>query len=110
MEMLGIPSIEALCRSHTGWVEEALARCEQVRESKWTESIAVGSRDFVDVIKRGLRIKAKGRRISGMDDDSELRPQEISSNFDDLEKWGWPSNAVHALALPALDLTKTPVR
>ena len=66
MELLGIPSIEALCRSHTGWVEEALARSEQVRESKWTESVAVGSRDFVDVIKRGLRVKAKGRRISGM--------------------------------------------
>ena len=73
MRALGMPSIEDLRRSHTGWVEEALARSEQARESKWTESIAVGSRDFVDVIKRGLRVKAKGRRISGRDDDSELR-------------------------------------
>lgn len=72
-ELLGIPSIEELRRSHRGWVEEALARPEQGRESRWTESIAVGSRDFVDVIKRGLHVKAKGRRISGMDDDSELR-------------------------------------
>jgi len=54
-------------------VEKAPARPEQVRESKWTESIAVGRRGFVDVIKRGLGVKAKGRRISGMDDESALR-------------------------------------
>ena len=73
MELLGIPSIDELRRSHRGWLEEALARPEQIREGKWTESIAVGSRDFVDVVKRGLRVKAKGRRISGMGDYSELR-------------------------------------
>ncbi len=60
MELLSIPSIEELRRSHRGWVEEALARPEQGRESKWTESIAVGSRDFVDVIKRGLRGRRRG--------------------------------------------------
>ena len=48
------------------WVEQALIGAEQVRESKWTESIAVGSRDFVDVIKRGPGVRAKERRISGM--------------------------------------------
>jgi hypothetical protein len=56
-----------------GWVEEALACPEQVRECKWTESIAFGSRDFVDAIKRGLGVKAKGRLISGTGDESALR-------------------------------------
>ena len=46
MDLLGIPSIEALQRSHKTWVEEALARAEQVRESKWTESVAVGKQGF----------------------------------------------------------------
>ena len=46
-----IPSIDALRRSHKAWVEEALARAEQVRETKWTESVAVGSRSFVQTIK-----------------------------------------------------------
>jgi putative transposase len=55
------------------WLELRLGYAEKFRESKWTESIAVGSRDFVDVIKRGLGVKAKGRRISGMDDESALR-------------------------------------
>ena len=52
--------MKELRRSHIGWVEEALARKEQGRENKWTEGIAVGSRDFVDVIKRGLGMRAKG--------------------------------------------------
>jgi hypothetical protein len=30
------------------------------------------SRNIVDVIKRGLGVNAKGRRISGMDDESAL--------------------------------------
>jgi hypothetical protein len=37
MDLLGISSIEVLRRSHMGWVEEALAGREQVRERKWTE-------------------------------------------------------------------------
>ncbi|MGA3118921.1 MAG: hypothetical protein ABSF90_31425 [Syntrophobacteraceae bacterium] len=55
-----------------GWVEEALARPEQVRASMWTETSAVGSRDFVGVIKRGPGVKAKGCRISGIDGESAL--------------------------------------
>ena len=78
MELLGIPSIEELRRSHKGWVEEALARPEQVRESKWTESVAVGSRDFVDTIKRKLGVRAKGRRISGTDDDSDSASHRLA--------------------------------
>ena len=66
MALLGIPSIEALRRSHSAWVEEALARTELDREGKWTESVAVGSRDFVETIKAKLGIRAKGRRITGM--------------------------------------------
>jgi putative transposase len=72
MRALGMPSIEDLRRSHTGWVEEAFAHPEQVRESKWTESIAVGSRDFVVIMEGELGMKANGRRICGTDDESAL--------------------------------------
>ncbi len=73
MDLLGIPSIEALRRSHKTWVEEALAKGEQARESKWTESVAVGSRDFVETIKGRLGVRAKRRRFSGTDVESTLR-------------------------------------
>ena len=81
MDMLGKASIEALRRLHKTLVEKALPRAEHVREGKWTENIAVGSRNFVEIIKGELGMKAKGRRISGTDEDSGLRePQASYSN------------------------------
>ena len=38
--------------------------------------IAIGSRNFVDVLKREPGVKAKGRRISGMDCESALRERQ----------------------------------
>ena len=81
MYLLDIPSIDALRRLHKTWVEEALGRAEQAREGKWTESIAVGSRNFVEMVEGELGINAKGRRISGTDEESGLRqPQASYSN------------------------------
>ncbi len=48
---------------HKRWVDEALARAEQIRESKWTESIAVGSRSFVEALKDKLGLRAERRRF-----------------------------------------------
>jgi hypothetical protein len=59
-----------------------VARAEQVRESKWTKSIAVGSKDFVESIKAGPGIRAKGRRISGVKADSSLREPQNSYSDD----------------------------
>jgi putative transposase len=81
MELLGISSIDALRLAHSAWVEEALSRARQTREAKWTESIAVGSRDFVETVKAKPGIRTKGRRISGMDDDSRFHePQAAYSD------------------------------
>jgi REP-associated tyrosine transposase len=73
MDLLGITSVEALQRAHRTWVEEALARPTHVRESKWTESVAVGSRSFVETIKGKLGVRAKRRRFSGTYDELTLR-------------------------------------
>ena len=45
----------------------------QARESKWSETIAVGSKRFVEATKGQLGIKAKGRRVLGEDGSYELR-------------------------------------
>lgn len=52
---------------------EALARAEQVRESKWTENVAIGSREFVETVKIKLGARAKRHRSSGTDVASTLR-------------------------------------
>ncbi len=80
--MLGIASIDALQRTHRTWVEEALARAEQVRESKWTESVAVGSRSFVETIKSKLRVRAKRHRVFGTADEATLREPQAGYSDD----------------------------
>jgi hypothetical protein len=81
MDMLGKPSIETLRRLHKTLVEEALPRVEHVREGKWTENIAVGSRKFVESRKGEPGMKAEGRRICGTGEEAGLRePQASYSN------------------------------
>ena len=82
MELLGIPSIETLRVSHGRWVEEALRRAELSREPKWTESVAVGGRNFVETVKARLKIRGKGRKISGTEVEASLHePQDA---YDDV--------------------------
>jgi len=78
MGLLGIESIGSLRELRKKWVDEALVRGEMGREGKWTESIAVGSGDFVETIRTKLGLRAKGRRVCRMANDYILRePQEL---------------------------------
>jgi REP element-mobilizing transposase RayT len=84
MELLGFNSTEAMRESHKAWVEAGLTGNNSVRDSKWTESIAVGSKGFVDRVKDELGIRAKGREISETEHSSCLRESRspYSSNFE----------------------------
>ncbi|MCP3888626.1 MAG: transposase, partial [Desulfobulbaceae bacterium] len=44
-------------------VTESLVKGNNPRQADWTESIAVGSRKFVETIKENLGLRAKGRKI-----------------------------------------------
>ena len=48
---LHISTVDELRNSHKKWVEEILKTKNYVRESKWSQSIAVGSKSFVEGIK-----------------------------------------------------------
>jgi putative transposase len=52
MDLLQISTIDELKNSHKKWIEEVLKTKNYVRESKWTQSIAVGSKSFVNNIKK----------------------------------------------------------
>jgi putative transposase len=83
MNLSGVHSIEDLRRANGRWVEDALARAEQNRESRWTESIAVGSRGFVEDVQAKLGIRAKGGRIiTGIDAEASLREPQTSYRDD----------------------------
>jgi hypothetical protein len=65
------------------WVEEILKTKNYVRESKWSQSIAVGSKSFVEGIKEKLGILAKGRKVgeSGADKQNTLHVSKSRNNL-----------------------------
>jgi len=78
MELLNVGSIDELKDTHKRWVEETLRIDRHVRESKWTQSIAVGSKEFVEMTKNKLSSRVKGRSIIRSDEDYHLREQQTS--------------------------------
>ena len=67
--------LQESCRKR---VEGILTTRNQSRDSKWTESIAVGSKVFIKATIERLGIKAKGRKIVGSKKSYELREPAVS--------------------------------
>ena len=69
----------AVCRNST------LGKSE--REDCWTQSIATGSRSFVEAVKRQMRSFAIGRRVRKKAEGFELRESQLPYKaFFDTEK------------------------
>ena len=62
-KLLGVASYDQVKSSHKEWVEKYLGDGEKARRDEWTDSIAVGSRSFVEQVKALLGFRAKGRDI-----------------------------------------------
>ena len=62
LELLGSSDENTLTRDYSSWIDDALG-CSKGREPGWTDSIAVGTRAFVESIQMKLGFKAVGRRI-----------------------------------------------
>jgi len=61
--LAGFDSHDRFRTAHQRWVHDALIDGGHKRESMWTESIAVGSEQFVERTKEMLGRKAKGRKL-----------------------------------------------
>jgi hypothetical protein len=79
-ELLAFRSDADLASAHRDWIEEALLKKDSLRrEGKWTESIAVGSEDYVVATQAKPGMKGRGREVIGSDGSYELR--ESSSPY-----------------------------
>jgi putative transposase len=58
---------------HRQWIEAALKRKLAVRDARWSEAVAVGSRDFVEKVRSELGIKALHRELEQVDGTYTLR-------------------------------------
>jgi putative transposase len=73
MALLGITDSDQLSQSHRSWVEEALKSAVNIRERRWSESIAVGSLPFIERVKTDLGARGFGRKITSSTAGHELR-------------------------------------
>ena len=83
-DLLGIGDSDQLRISYKGWLEEALSKDGHVRDGKWSESVAVGSKSFVEEVKKKLGIKAIGREVVKAGDVYKLK-EAGASYGDDLD-------------------------
>jgi putative transposase len=69
----GFDTYDSFAQAHKRWVEGSLKNGDNVRQNRWTQSIAVGSKRFVVETKKKLGIRAKGRKVLGDDKGFQLR-------------------------------------
>ena len=79
-QLTGFKDYEAFASVHRKWVHDLLGNNEDKRDSRWSESIAVGSIQFTKRIKTAMGAMAKGRTIRGIKDGFELRESLLGYN------------------------------
>jgi len=63
MELMNIREIEQLLETYRNWVDAAIMKGNISRQPQWTESIAVGSKVYVEKVKDQMGYKAIGRKV-----------------------------------------------
>lgn len=84
---------------HKHWVDETVASGKVGKESAWSESIAVGSKDFVEEIRVKLGLKAMGRKVVDNEENyilkepespynARFKPEKLSLSIENTRLWG----------------------
>ncbi len=93
MDLLGFENYDDLKDANNKWVDSEMQTDNSDKENKWTQSIAVGSKTFIEKMKEALGFRAKGRKIVCANDTYELRelltPYGKANNLDSGNTFLW---------------------
>ena len=93
MGLLDFENYDDLKNTHSRWVDSEIQNDSRNKENKWTQSIAVGSKTYIEKMKKALGYRAKGRKIISADDTFELReaiaPFGNADNLDSGNTYLW---------------------
>ena len=93
MGLLDFENYDDLKDTHSRWVDSEIQNDSRNKENKWTQSIAVGSKTFIEEMKKALGYRAKGRKIISAEDTFELReaiaPFGNADNLDSGNTYLW---------------------
>jgi len=80
MELGGFNKLHSLQTAHKEWVEVEIRKNQCQRQALWSDSIAVGSKQFVEQVKESLGIRATGRKTEVVEDRFVLKEPDVSYN------------------------------
>jgi len=78
VDLLGFNSYDEVKKYHKKWVDEFLGNGKNIRDDKWTESIAVGNKSFVERVKSLMGGLAIGRKSVEAGESYQLREPAAS--------------------------------
>jgi len=81
-ELLGFDTYDKMAAYHKKRVDEFLESSNNIRDDKWTQSIAVGSGDFIENVKNIMGSMARGRMSIEAGESYQLREPFISYSAD----------------------------
>lgn len=73
VKLMGCTDLSDLQTHHKRWVQASLDANDTSRQAQWTESIATGSKSFVEKVKKSLGVNARGKSITGGAEQYKLR-------------------------------------
>jgi len=79
-QLAGFNDYDAFATAHRQWIQSSMGFNDLKRDSRWTQSIAVGDSQFTERIKNIMGAMAKGRSIRPNSDGFELRESQTAYN------------------------------
>jgi putative transposase len=73
--LVGARSYDEFRRAHKAWIDDYLGNGAKCCQSEWTDSIAVGSKPFIEKVKMQMGFKAKGRNVIECGEGYHLREE-----------------------------------
>jgi REP element-mobilizing transposase RayT len=80
MELGGFSQLDALQKAHQEWVATEIKRNNSQREALWSDSVAVGSEQYVNGVKETLGVRAAGRIGKAVEDTFVLKEADVPYN------------------------------
>jgi len=72
-ELLGVDTYDRVQSAHRKWVDSCLTNGDNIRDDKWTRSVAVGSEGFIHGMKELMQGMVSGRKSLESGDSFQLR-------------------------------------
>lgn len=81
MTLTGFANLAALQQAHREWIDSKLDSEILQRQSYWSDSVAVGSQDYIEALQAQLGVRANGRQCAVEGEHYVLKEPDVPYNL-----------------------------